>query len=1027
MPLIPSNFASNSLTGTVRVSGGYANIVLPVTKYAFEDRTKTFTLKLRRDSIAGPVIAQSNTVTLTDFSEIISLTANIGTVAEGNLVSFTLVTANVVDGANVFFSVLPMTANVNTEDFVGANTGVITINSNQGVFTLAANADNSLVNEAGETFKVQIRTNNTSGNVVFTSSNVIISDVSKRTNVYSFVASSSSIVEGSSVTFTIFAHNLPVGNLLYYYTTGNTDIFAGSNTGSITFNSESNTVTISTSPTVPANQTRSFNLVLSESSLGTPVATSNTIAVVDSAVAYMNATGGTVTIGNGFKLHTFTTSNTFTISNFTTAVYNTANILVVAGGGSGGGGLPMPYGPSIGSGGGGGGFVQGTAVPFSAAGSYSVTVGSGAAVNPSGGSGIQGSNSSITAGSNFSNVIAVGGGGGGTPFYSGSFPGGNGGSGGGGYTAGGGFGFPSPTQQGFPGGSALAHPQGVAWQAGGGAGGVGLEGSPPGVGVPPAALPSYAPYYRTARGGPGANSNITGSNVLYAGGGGGGSPGAPGNPVTFDAGPGGGGYSGMHFAVFPAPVGGMSGNVNTGGGGGAAAGGPSPTSTVAGAGGSGIVIIRYPWVPPAVFSNVTANSSALYEGANAFFVVNTAFANAQILYYDTLGNVTNSSFVGGNTGSFTVTGNATVLRLETVANVPTNETRTFALRIREDSTTGNIVLTSSNVIIYDSNIFIYINATGGNVFTSGGYRTHIFTSSNNFVVTDAGVLGGNIEYFMVGGGGGGGISGNDGGAGGGAGGVLFGSSTVVANTYTVTVGGGGSGYSGDTDSSTSYNGANSSIVGATIIGPGIDAVGGGGGGTARTAPQNVGKKGGSGGGSITTPSSSSPIAGGSGYGFPGIIGSTMQGYPGGSTLAPAQSKGGPGGGGAGGAADGITSPSMPAQGGTPGGIGISSPLSPTIPGFFGAGGPTPGRWFAGGGGGAGGPAPSGGYGIPTDGRLGGAGGGGRGANSPSPTTATAGNVNTGGGGGGGTSSGTTTPPGSTAGGSGIVIIRYPYA
>ena len=964
MPLIPSNFAANSLSGTVRVSAGYANVVLPVSKYAFEDRTKTFTLKLRRDSAAGPVIAQSNLVTLTDFSEIVSLTANTSTVAEGNLVSFTLVTANVVNGANVFFSVLPVTANITTGDFFGANTGTVTINSNQGTFALFANADYSLVDETNETFKVQIRTVEPTGNIVFVSSNVAITDFFKRINVFRFEESSSSIVEGTSITFTVFAHNISPGTLLHYYTSGAAGI-SGSNTGSIAMNSVSNTITLTTASTVPGGETRTFNLILSESNLGAPIATSNTITVIDSSLAYLNATGGTVTTISGYRIHTFTSSNTFVVSNFSTAAFNTANILVIAGGG--GGGRDYVDGRP-GGGGGAGGFVYQTSIPLSASNTYNITIGAGgaASIPASGTVGANGSNTSLNAGGGFANILAVGGGGGGT--WVSNSPGRNGGSGGGGYTAGSGYGFPSPTQQGFPGSSFQGHPQGLNWQGGGGADGAGVAGAPASWGVPAPATPGFAPFRRTATGGPGKISDITGSNVYYAGGGGGGTDGPN------DAGIGGGGYSGLYQSVVPAsrPLAGVGGNVNTGGGGGAGSAGPASPGALldAGSGGSGIVIIRYAYLPPAFYTSVTANSSSIAEGSNAFFVINTTFANAAILYYDTVGNVTSSNFVNGNTGSFTVTSNATVLRLQTVGNIPNNETRNYQLRIREDSLTGNIVLVSSNVTIYDSNVIVYLNATGGNVTVSGGYKIHTFTESNNFVINSTsteGSINNNLEILMVAGGGGGRPVSDSGGGGAGAGGLLYSNAFTItsAATYPIVIGAGGA-----NSPSPGINNRGSNTTGFSAV-----ALGGG--------PAGGGPRGGQAGGS---PGGS----GGGGSGFDGYTpaGSAIQGNYG--VFVGYGNAGGVTSGGGGGAS----------QAGTPntgkGGDGRYYTISGANVAYAGGGG----------------------------GGAGGAGGAGGGAAGSTASPGNNGNVNTGGGAGGNYSGGALT---GGSGGSGIVIIRYPFA
>lgn len=984
MPILAENFRANALSGTVLVTDGYANLALATNPYVLEGN-KSFIIKIRKGGIDGQVVATSPTITLLDNSQFVSLTANVSTVAEGNLVSFTLVTANAADNANVYYSILPVTSNVNAQDFVGANVGKATIFNNQAVFSYFANADYSIVDETGETFKVQLRTNSVTGNIVYTTSNVAITDFYKTINVFRFEESASGIAEGSSVTFTVYAHNVTPGSLLYYYTSGNADI-TGSNTGSVVMNGVSNTITLTTASTVPGNQTRNFRLVLSGSNLGAPIATSNTISVADLALTSITATGGTVALSGGYKIHQFTTSGNLTITG--ASPLTQMEYLAIAGGGSGGGG-DMTFNGWGGSGGGAGGVLIGN-LPASNAGNISVVIGAGGTGRSSAfpsyaGAGSNGSNTVLNL-----NLIAIGGGAGGNLFE----PGRAGGSGGGGAPNNSGLaGYPGQGNSGGPGSAGTPPSRGGT----GGGGGYGSSGSS-GVTFPPGQ--DNEGY--SGMGGIGLLSSITGSNVQYAGGGGGaGSSSFAANVGRY------GGGNGLNTSAPPGPpLAAGSGNVNTGGGGGGIASwpqGPGYTIT-SGAGGSGIVVIRYPWQPLPFYTSVTANSSAVIEGSNAFFLINTTFANATTLYYDTVGNVTSSNFVNGNTGSFTVTSNATVLRLETIANIPLDESKFFALRIREDSVTGNIALVSSNVTIYDANINIYIQAIGGNVFTLGGYRTHIFTTSDNFIVTDPGKLGG-VEYFVVAGGGGGQSGGpSDGGGGGGAGGVLYGTATVEATTYVATVGSGGG---------TATRGSNTSILSLVAVG------GGAGGATNQSTIGPIGNGGSGGGGSLN-------VYGTPGFGtyFGGGAGIPGQGNPGGRTYYTNPAGGWGSGGGGAGAAGADAGPYINA---VSGGIGISSPLSPSIPGVFGTPGPASGRWFAGGGGSGGASFPS--QSKPPGGGSGGAGGGGKGGDgqNATPNLGNFGNVNTGGGAGGGGGNGPGTLGTGGSGGSGVIIIRYPFA
>jgi len=245
----------------------------------------------------------------------------------------------------------------------------------------------------------------------------------------------------------------------------------------------------------------------------------------------ITATGGTVSNIAGYRVHTFTSSGSFTV----TGGVGTVEYLVVAGGG--GAGFKESYGHNYIGAGGAGGFRTGTGFAVTSGTTYTVTVGAGGgAGNGSGGygAGQQGQNSV------FSTISATGGGGGGKGSV--GQAGGSGGGGGGNSSTGlaggaGNLGGYTPVE-GYAGGTGSYNAGGGG---GGGAGGAGTN-APAGTG------------------GPGVSSSITGTAITYAQGGYG-SAGA-GNGLTNR---GNGGNCSSEFA--------------TSGGG--------------GSGGSGIVIIRY--------------------------------------------------------------------------------------------------------------------------------------------------------------------------------------------------------------------------------------------------------------------------------------------------------------------------------------------------------------------------------------------------------------------------------------------------
>ncbi len=268
---------------------------------------------------------------------------------------------------------------------------------------------------------------------------------------------------------------------------------------------------------------------------------------------FISATGGTATTSGNFKVHTFNSSSNFVVATISSAGH-TAEYLVIGGGGG--------SANNRGGGGGAGGYRTNYPAPNTggltlAAQTYPITVGAGAAGNPTpstpSSTGADGSTST------FSTITSAGGGGGG--YDENGRAGGSGGGAGYPYAGGSGNTPPVSPPQGNNGGPASGSPNSGA--GGGGAGGVGGTGTTDTAGA----------------GGAGSANSITGSSVTRAGGGGG-----SGNSGGGAAGSGGGGtgYVGPNGA-HPS----QNGTANTGGGGGAS------RNYTSGSGGSGVVIIRY--------------------------------------------------------------------------------------------------------------------------------------------------------------------------------------------------------------------------------------------------------------------------------------------------------------------------------------------------------------------------------------------------------------------------------------------------
>ena len=283
-------------------------------------------------------------------------------------------------------------------------------------------------------------------------------------------------------------------------------------------------------------------------------------------------TGGTISNISGYRVHTFTSSGTFT----NTIPDLSVQYLVIGGAGGsgrqhGGGGGAGGYRCNVTGENSGGGASAEAALTLSS-GAKTVTVGLGGA--GSSGTGVQGSDGQNSV---FDTITSIGGGGGGSfhDVLSSNSDGRDGGSGGGAgsYSA-----TNTSCGTGADGGTATAN-QGMnggdANYAGGGGGGASVVGEA-GCGA--------SPNGDAGNGGAGISSAINGTSTGRAGGGGGGSYGGSnqsgGSRGTATNGGGNGGWGAES---------GTNGTVNTGGG----AGGGGVLANGASSGGSGIVIVRY--------------------------------------------------------------------------------------------------------------------------------------------------------------------------------------------------------------------------------------------------------------------------------------------------------------------------------------------------------------------------------------------------------------------------------------------------
>lgn len=280
---------------------------------------------------------------------------------------------------------------------------------------------------------------------------------------------------------------------------------------------------------------------------------------IPTATATAKATGGVINYYNGKTIHTFLSSDTFTVPAPLNPTPLSIEYVIVAGGGAGGGGHENPN--LVGNGGGGaGGYATGITT-VTAGSTLTVTVGSGGAGGYSASNGtpswfgIVGVSTITVAGGGVGNGVPGGSGGGAsiTPTSVGPV----------------GAGITTPTQ-GHPGGSSNS-------TAGGGGGGGGAGGAGWGVGGNGGSGIQIPATFQGPNLGIGFSGPYSGTQFFVAGGGGG----APGGK--------GGGAGGPYAGAGDGNPIRSSGASGSGSGGGA-----GTTPLPGGNGGSGIILIAYP-------------------------------------------------------------------------------------------------------------------------------------------------------------------------------------------------------------------------------------------------------------------------------------------------------------------------------------------------------------------------------------------------------------------------------------------------
>ena len=248
-------------------------------------------------------VEDAPTYTITDNST--AIFGGVTEIVEGETITYTISTSGVSDGTAVAYT---LDGSVSSNDFISSTSGYVYINNNQATLSLQSSFDVS--NNENEYFKLQLRSGSITGPIIAEGEYVNLTD---KNVTCSISESTTTIAEGSSITYTVTTTGLEDGTNLTFESSNTTDVSPSS--GTITINNNTATFTVSASEDVYVESDETFTIDVKY--YNAVLATSNT-ATIQNTTSYSFTTSAT-TINENNEV-TFTI-NTTGIPNGTSLYY----------------------------------------------------------------------------------------------------------------------------------------------------------------------------------------------------------------------------------------------------------------------------------------------------------------------------------------------------------------------------------------------------------------------------------------------------------------------------------------------------------------------------------------------------------------------------------------------------------------------------------------------------------------------------------------------------------------------------------
>lgn len=267
------------ISGSFIINSGAGSFSITAPEDLLVESVETFRVNIRSTSISGFILSTTDDITIANTTTF-AITSSTNLPAEGDTVTFTVVTTGVDDGTVLYFTTSNAAANYG--DILHLD-GFFTITNNSGSFDITVLQD--FAEDDGEGLDVQIRTGSTTGPIVVSANTLTVTDSSFTITAtpQAYLVFESNLTTTSSMIVDVSSVDVADGSTFNAVLTGiniNENDFGGTVTFPFTINNNVSSFVIPFTRDARTEGTESFAIQVRNQN-DTILSTSGVVAITD--------------------------------------------------------------------------------------------------------------------------------------------------------------------------------------------------------------------------------------------------------------------------------------------------------------------------------------------------------------------------------------------------------------------------------------------------------------------------------------------------------------------------------------------------------------------------------------------------------------------------------------------------------------------------------------------------------------------------------------------------------------------------